>query len=303
MRVFKARAVLGSVAVALLTVALMAPTAMANPGNGNGGGNGHGKPAEAGQSRGRGHESKPEKKIKHEKVKPEKKVKPGKAAKPDTQAGHIEPSDDLPAPLGAPDFLAALSCKDGGWQSLQSAEGTRFDNQGRCVSYAVRGGVLATVDDEDDAAEPADAAPAPQGDSNYLAALPCKDGGWQDLQRADGTRFDNQGRCVSYAVRGGVVAEVVPVVTITFVPTLDAIDACDATAVLGDFDPSTDYVGELTVDGMTAAVDPITTDALGDASVALGTFVPGQAVSLTVDGVSSGDTTVACPAEVETPEG
>lgn len=303
MRVFKARAVLGSVAVALLTVALMAPTAMAGPGNGHG--RGHGKPAEAGQSRGRGHESKPDKKVKSE-----KKVKPDKGSKPDKARGDEDAQDSLsdpeaaPAPHGVPNFLAALSCKDGGWQALQSADGTPFANQGRCVSYAVRGGVLTTVDGEDGSGEPADAVPAaPQGGANFLASLPCKDGGWQTLQRADGTRFDNQGRCVSYAVRGGVIAEVVPVVTITFVPAFDAVDACDATAVLGDFDPSTSYGGELTIDGMTAGVDAITTDALGDASVSLGTFATDQVLVLTVNGVSSGETTVACPPEVGTPEG
>ncbi len=311
MRVFKARAAFGSLAVALLTVALMAPTAMA--GSGNGHGQGHGTPADAGASRGRGHESKPDKKVKSEKkVKSDKKVKSAKGSRPDKarvdadgQDSPIEPADAAPAaPQGGPNFLAALACKAGGWQTLQSAEGSRFDNQGRCVSYAVRGGVLATVDGEDDPSEPAEAVPAaPQGGANFLAALPCKDGGWQTLQRADGTRFDNQGRCVSYAVRGGVVAEVVPVVTITFVPATDAVGACDATAVLGDFDPSASYVGELTVDGVAAGVDPITTDALGDASVPLGTFATELVLALTVDGVSSGDTTVACPAEVETPEG
>jgi hypothetical protein len=40
MRVRKTRAALGSVAVALLTLAVMAPVAMAGNGNGNGNGNG-----------------------------------------------------------------------------------------------------------------------------------------------------------------------------------------------------------------------------------------------------------------------
>ena len=29
----------------------------------------------------------------------------------------------------------------------------------------------------------------------------CKDGGWRMLVRADGTAFDNQGACVSYATQ------------------------------------------------------------------------------------------------------
>jgi hypothetical protein len=306
MHAFRARAVLGSLAVALLAVALVAPTAIAGPGNG--GGQGHAKPADAGASRGRGHESKPDRKVKPEKkAKHEKGSRPDKArgqrAEVDAQDDPTEPADAPAGPQGGPNFLAALACKDGGWQTLQGADGTPFDNQGRCVSYAVRGGVLGTVDGEDDPVEPADAPAGDHGGPNFLAALPCKDGGWQALQRADGTRFDNQGRCVSYAVRGGVIAEVVPVVTITFVPALDAVDACDATGVLGDFDPAASHVGELTVDGLAAGVTLITTDALGDASVPLGTFAADQVLALTVDGVTSGDTTVACPAEVETPEG
>lgn len=237
MRVFKARAALGSVAVALLTVALMAPTALAGPGNG--GGQGHGKPADAGRSHGRGHESKPDKKVKQDKA--DKKAKPDRGSRPDKQDSPIEPAEAPAAPKGGPNFLAALPCKDGGWQTLQSAEGARFDNQGRCVSYAVR---------------------------------------------------------------GGVIADVVPVVTISFVPALDAVDACDATAILGDFDPTTRYVGALTVGGgVPTGVDPITTDALGDASVPLGAFATGEVLVLTVNGVSSGDATVACPPEVEAPEG
>ncbi len=68
-----------------------------------------------------------------------------------------------------------------------------------------------------------------------------------------------------------------------------------------DFDLSTSYVGTFTVDGAEVAIDPITTDALGDASVPLGTFVTEQVLALTVDEVASGDAAVACPPEVDVP--
>jgi len=42
------------------------------------------------------------------------------------------------------------------------------------------------------------------GGGNSDAANACKQGGWQNLVRQDGTGFKNQGDCVSYAAQGGV---------------------------------------------------------------------------------------------------
>ena len=42
------------------------------------------------------------------------------------------------------------------------------------------------------------------GGGNSDAANACKQGGWQNLVRQDGTGFKNQGDCVSYAAKGGV---------------------------------------------------------------------------------------------------
>lgn len=132
------------------------------------------------------------------------------------------------------------------------------------------------------------------GGAKRIAAQACKHGGWRELQRADGTRFRNQGRCVSYAVHGGVLSQVVPAVTITFVPSVDPA-TCDATATLVDFDLAATYEGSLVVDALPTAAVPVTTDALGDAIVPLGAFVPLQVLTLTVDGTSSVPTEVACP--------
>jgi hypothetical protein len=46
-------------------------------------------------------------------------------------------------------------------------------------------------------------ATASAGGGNSDNANLCKKGGWQNLVRADGTPFGNQGDCVSYAARGG----------------------------------------------------------------------------------------------------
>jgi hypothetical protein len=49
------------------------------------------------------------------------------------------------------------------------------------------------------------------GGGNSDAANACKQGGWQNLVRQDGTGFKNQGDCVSYAVQGGtLVAKAAP---------------------------------------------------------------------------------------------
>ena len=91
------------------------------------------------------------------------------------------------------------------------------------------------------------------GGVNHAASQACKQGGWREQQREDGTRFTNQGRCVSYAVHGGVLAAVVPIVTISFVVSTDpdvprGLLRCDSDA--RDFDPTTEYVGTLLVDGL-----------------------------------------------------
>ena len=58
------------------------------------------------------------------------------------------------------------------------------------------------------------------GGGNSDAANACKQDGWQNLVRQDGTGFKNQGDCVSYAVKGGVLKAKptggsVPVLTLT----------------------------------------------------------------------------------------
>ena len=47
-------------------------------------------------------------------------------------------------------------------------------------------------------------ATAAAGNGNSDAANACKQGGWANVVRQDGTGFKNQGDCVSYAAQGGV---------------------------------------------------------------------------------------------------
>ena len=61
-------------------------------------------------------------------------------------------------------------------------------------------------------------ATATAGNGNSDAANACKQGGWQNLVRQDGTGFKNQGDCVSYAAQGGVPTAKPPVVNNTPAP-------------------------------------------------------------------------------------
>lgn len=53
------------------------------------------------------------------------------------------------------------------------------------------------------------------GGGNSENAQRCQHGGWQTLLRTDGSAFRNQGECVSYAARGGLLQEMASL-TVTF---------------------------------------------------------------------------------------
>jgi hypothetical protein len=59
------------------------------------------------------------------------------------------------------------------------------------------------------------------GGGNSDAANTCKQGGWQNLVRQDGTGFADQGPCVSYVVNGGVPKAKAAPSTAVFEPTFD----------------------------------------------------------------------------------
>lgn len=131
------------------------------------------------------------------------------------------------------------------------------------------------------------------GHTRKAAMKICKQGGWRTVEKEDGTRFKNQGRCVSYVVRGGNVTAIVPAVTITFALAADTL-SCDATGVVEDLGKSQTYEGALVVDGGAPVTVSVSTDASGEGSVALGNVQTGQVLSLSVDGVASGDLAAEC---------
>src|SRR5262249_15599241 len=71
------------------------------------------------------------------------------------------------------------------------------------------------------------------GGGNSDASNACKQGGWQNLVRQDGTGFKNQGDCVSYAVQGGVLktkAAAAPQPVKVSVPMFDLdVNTCSVT--------------------------------------------------------------------------
>lgn len=131
-----------------------------------------------------------------------------------------------------------------------------------------------------------------KGHAKKAAMQVCKKGGWKTLEKEDGTRFKNQGRCVSYQVRGGTVTPIEAAVTITFALAADT-QSCDATGVVEDLGVNQTYTGDLLVDLAPSQVS-VTTDNSGEGTVALGNVLTGQVLNLTVDGLTSGDLAAEC---------
>jgi hypothetical protein len=144
-------------------------------------------------------------------------------------------------------------------------------------------------------------ATAGRGKGNSANAHLCQKGGWMKLQRSDGTRFANQGACVSYGAHGGTVAPIAPTVSISFSPT-SSPSFCNVTVNLSHFAPNTQYqVFALGTDGGVRSPIgpfPVTTDSSGAGSFPLFSFVKrsdhSSSVSAFVGSVSSGPQPVAC---------
>jgi len=89
------------------------------------------------------------------------------------------------------------------------------------------------------APHPAESEQAMDTPGNSAAAAACRQGGYTELVRADGSRFANVGACVSYAARGGTLdrdddGDAVP----------DSRDNCPATANPDQVDSDGDGIGD-----------------------------------------------------------
>lgn len=122
----------------------------------------------------------------------------------------------------------------------------------------------------------------------------CKKGGWRTVEKENGTRFKNQGRCVSYLVRGGTVTPIVPAATIEFVASGTVQGACEATGVVGDLAASQTLSGALVVGDALPIAIPVTTDASGEGAAALGAYLPGVVLTFSAGEATSGSVTAAC---------
>jgi hypothetical protein len=145
-------------------------------------------------------------------------------------------------------------------------------------------------------------ATASAGGGNSANAHLCQKGGWMDLQGSDGTRFANQGECVSFGAHGGTIVAIPPPppsITMSFTPTSDP-DFCNITANLSHFDPNTQY--SITFTGHQGAAQQtfgpftVSTDSTGAGSITPFSFI--QVIPTTfeanVGAVGSGQQTVAC---------
>jgi hypothetical protein len=135
---------------------------------------------------------------------------------------------------------------------------------------------------------------------NSAAAHACQHGGWKNLKRADGTRFKNQGKCVSYAAHRGTLVSLAPSVTVSYAPTSDT-NYCLVIVGLADLAPSTTYSGVVTIRSFGSVFSPypsdITTDTNGNASTAVFSYLQGyydNSADADYAGLSSGYSLISC---------
>jgi hypothetical protein len=132
------------------------------------------------------------------------------------------------------------------------------------------------------------------GHPRKAAMQVCKKGGWRTVEKEDGTRFRNQGRCVRYLVRGGTVTPIEPAVTIEFVASGTVQGACDATGVVADLAADRTLPGELVVGDAPPTAIPVTTDASGEGTASLGAYPPGAMLVFSVGAATSGSVAAGC---------
>jgi hypothetical protein len=105
---------------------------------------------------------------------------------------------------------------------------------------------------------------------NSVNAKLCQKGGWEELKREDGTRFSNQGDCVSYGARGGTPLQLDPRIEITFRSTSHP-DYCLVDVAIRDLEPETNYtvenwIGASGVITSNYGSTSVTTDSSGNAN-------------------------------------
>lgn len=106
------------------------------------------------------------------------------------------------------------------------------------------------------------AQPAMARGGNSANAKLCQKGGWELLQRTDGTTFSNQGACVSYSARGGDLVPIAPIRTpriYTEQYTItDAHGGCDLNLYVEGLSPNTAYWLQATWSGGSFTLQEVT---------------------------------------------
>jgi hypothetical protein len=93
------------------------------------------------------------------------------------------------------------------------------------------------------------AAVAAPGGGNSANAAQCQKGGWQQLQRTDGSRFSNQGDCVSYAAQGGALVPIAATPVVQMIPDGGADVPCSWAVIGTGFLPLTTYHYQIFLSG------------------------------------------------------
>lgn len=129
-----------------------------------------------------------------------------------------------PAGSGPGNAPNAKACQKGGWQGLVRSDGSGFDSERACTSYAAKGGTLFNANEAPclnggyrNYVTSSGASFASQSDCvSYIRSggmlvaasvvAPCLNGGWQNYVRSDSSAFSDEANCRSYAAGGGQLA-------------------------------------------------------------------------------------------------
>lgn len=95
----------------------------------------------------------------------------------------------------------------------------------------------------------------------------CQHGGWEHLQRTDGSTFKNQGACVSYAAQGGELQQIppprTPTIRVEQYTATDTFGRCSVNIFAEGLTPNTPYWFRIVANGIDI-VHPTSSDASGN---------------------------------------
>lgn len=139
------------------------------------------------------------------------------------------------------------------------------------------------------------ASASPNLGNSHNAQL-CQQGGWQNLERSNGTLFANDGACVSYGAHGGTIIPIPPTISVSFSPTFDP-NYCNVHLTLSHFAANTFYSVVYSIQGFGSFsyAPGLTTDSAGGYSGNIFSFYDQyRSISFTIGGVTTPYAQITC---------